>query len=99
MIIVKYPIDNMNLDLELLNNLAKDCRKNHPEHEFIFFPKELEYEVIKNYTSESITAYEGCSETVCRPSDSGLLSSREPELRIGDALFGCGYETDSGSIF
>jgi hypothetical protein len=99
LIIIKYPINDEDLDLQMISKLAEECRDNHPDHEFIFLPKELEYEVIKNDTSESITTFEGCSETVSRPTDSGLLSSREPELRIGDTLLGRGYETDSGSLF
>ena len=46
LIIIQYPIDNEDLDMETLNKIAQECRKNHPDHEFIFLPKELEYEVI-----------------------------------------------------
>jgi hypothetical protein len=100
LIIIKYPIDNEYLDVETLNNFAKDCRKNHPDHEFIFLPKELDYEVIKNECYEqSYGTLSRCSEEIPEEPNSGLLSSREPELRTGDTLFGCGYETDSGSIF
>lgn len=98
LIIIKYSRED-EISPEEFKDIKKVLETNHPDHEFILMPKDWEYEVIKYDTNKSITTLEGCSETVSRPSDSRLLSSREPELRIGDTLLGRGYETDSSSIF
>lgn len=87
LIIIKYSRED-EISAGEFKDIKKVLETNHPDHEFILIPKDWEYEVIKSDNhGPSYGTLSRCSEEIPEEPNCGMLSSREPELRVGDLPF------------